>query len=72
MDALIPLVTHGLDNCFSLRLEMVLIGACLFINLFTLLKKVENNLRLFSGSVTTKSQFISESSWLNKVSENDE
>jgi hypothetical protein len=45
----------------------------MFINLFTLLKKVENNLLgLFSGSVTTKSQFISESSWLNKVSENDE
>ena len=33
----IPLVIHGLDNCFSLRLDKGFKGACLLTNLLSLL-----------------------------------
>ena len=32
-----PLVIHGLENCFALRLEIVFIGPCLFTSLLNLL-----------------------------------
>ena len=37
MDFRKPLVIHGLENCFTLRLEIVFIGACLFTSLLNLL-----------------------------------
>ena len=37
MDIRKPLVIHGFENCFALRLEIVFIGACLFTSLLNLL-----------------------------------
>ena len=39
-----PLVIQGFDNSLTLRLEIVLIGACLFIYLLNLLQKEEKTL----------------------------